>query len=98
MALILAFAGGPAIWQRTVPVRSTSLVQPPLLSTSPTHSSPPILFFSFPFVRVWCGGLLTVYFVPVWEGLEVAAGMLSEGSRHVGDTERADLPLLSIIP
>lgn len=45
MALILAFAGRQAIWQRTVPVRSTSLVQPPLLSTSPTHFSPPILFF-----------------------------------------------------
>lgn len=96
MALILAFAGRQAIWQRTVPVRSTSLVQPPLLSTSPTHFSPFLFFPSL--LCVWCGGLFGVYFVPAVKGVRGRSLGAEHKEVDVGSWKRADLSLLRIVP
>ena len=96
MALILAFAGRQAIWQRTVPVRSTSLVQPPLLSTSPTHFSPPIRgLFYLPFCACVCGVEDRSEFIlfQSGRGQRSQPGCWVKGSRDVGDAERAELCL-----
>lgn len=93
MALIWALAGGQAAWQRTAPVRSTSLVQPPLLSTSPAHFSPPIPFprplLCVPACVRSVEGRSGFILLQSGRGWRSQPGCRAGGSRRAGD--RADL-------